>query len=412
MRVMVPTARMRWFVIGVIGSVVASAIVARPYFLAFSFVVRAAGMQGFTRRVATIGAHPETERMIEIPTRNGSVRGRWYEPESEPRRTTLLVPGTHPAGIDEPHLVRLARELAASGVAIVTPDIPALSRTVLTPAITDAIEDAAVWLSTGPTSPTEPTRTSGPTRARDRRVGLIGVGFGGGLAVVAAGRESLRDHVAYVLSVGGHDDLPRVLRYLCTGIDPPHPREFRFEGNKTEAVARPPEPDAVAGMLAGVADRLVSPQQADALRAAVARFILASRPEQADKEKADGELVALRDLARHLPQPSATLLTYVNAHDVIHLGTRLLPYVAAYGGSPALSASRSPKPSAPVFILHDTHDNVIPAIESEYLADDLRGHAPVRRLVTNLAPRADQDHPVRTADILGLVGFWGDLLTR
>jgi dienelactone hydrolase len=393
---MSPAGRTRWFVAGVMATLIAAAIAAWPYFLAFSFVVRAAGLHGLTGRVATIGSRREIARMIEIPTKRGSLRARWYEPESEPRRTALLVPGLHPAGIDEPRLVLLSRELAASGVSVVTLDIGELSQIVLTPAITDAIEDAAVWLS---------------TTARDRRVGLIGIGFGGGLAVVAAGREALRDRVAYVVSIGGHDDLPRVLRYICTGIDPPHPREFRFEADKAQAVARPPDSDAVAAVLAGLADRVVPAQQAAGLRAAVVRSILASRPEAADSEKADGELAALRKLAGHLPQPSATLLSYVIAHDVVHLGTRLLPYVSAYGASPALSASRSPKPSAPVFILHDTDDNVIPAIESEYLADDMRGHAPVRRLVGHLASRGDGGSP-GAMDILSLVGFWGDVLIR
>ena len=48
-------------------------------------------------------------------------------------------------------------------------------------------------------------------------VGLMGISFSGGLSIVAAGRPTLRDRVAYVFSFGGHDDLPRVLRYLCTG---------------------------------------------------------------------------------------------------------------------------------------------------------------------------------------------------
>ena len=47
---------------------------------------------------------------------------------------------------------------------------------------------------------------------------MMGISFAGGLSIVAAGRPALRDHVAVVLSLGGHGDLPRTLRYLCTGI--------------------------------------------------------------------------------------------------------------------------------------------------------------------------------------------------
>ena len=67
----------------------------------------------------------------------------------------------------------------------------------------------------------------------------------------------------------------------------------------------------------------------------------------------------LRAVEKTLPQPSATLLRYVNDRDVIHLGARLLPYVTQYAGDPALSVSRAAKPSAPVFLLHGVDDNVI-----------------------------------------------------
>jgi len=102
----------------------------------------------------------------------------------------------------------------------------------------------------------------------------------------------------------------------------------------------------------------------------------------------------------------------VNNRDVVHLGARLLPYIGAYGGAPALSPSKSPKPSAPVFLLHGTDDNVIPAIESEYLADDLRGHAPVRLLLSGLISHAEADRPIRASDVMALAGFWADVLQR
>ena len=56
-------------------------------------------------------------------------------------------------------------------------------------------------------------------RPRDRRLGLMGISFAGGLSVVA-GRRGMGDRAAWVLSFGGHGDLPRTLRYLCTGVQP------------------------------------------------------------------------------------------------------------------------------------------------------------------------------------------------
>src|SRR5207237_5282780 len=111
------------------------------------------------------------------------------------------------------------------------------------------------------------------------------------------------------------------------------------------------------------------------------------------------------------PEPSATLLRYVLARDVVHLGARLLPLVGGRTAD-ALSVSKSPRPGVPVFLLHGLEDNVIPAIESEYLAADLRGHAPVRLLLSGLISHAEADQPVHATDILQLAGFWGDLLGR
>ena len=59
--------------------------------------------------------------------------------------------------------------------------------------------------------------TSRPDIAPDGRVGMIGISFAGGLSIVAAGRPSIRDKVAFVMSFGGHGDLPRTLKYLVTG---------------------------------------------------------------------------------------------------------------------------------------------------------------------------------------------------
>jgi dienelactone hydrolase len=97
---------------------------------------------------------------------------------------------------------------------------------------------------------------------------------------------------------------------------------------------------------------------------------------------------------------------------VVHLGARLLPYVSYYGGDSSLSVSKSPRPAVPIFLLHGTEDNVIPSIESEYLAEDLRGHARVRLLLSGLISRAGADRPPHLGDVLPLAGFWGDLLWR
>ena len=374
-------------------------LVALPYVHGLSFVVRAADMHGTLRRIADFDTRAEQEREIAIATDRGPLRARVYESAGSRRRAALLVSGLHPSGIDEPRLVRLARALAASGVAIVTPDIPELSRFEITPAIPDAIERAGAWLA------------SDSGLSGGRKVTLMGISFSGGLSIVAAARPTVADHVASVFAFGGHDDLPRVLRYLCTGSEPYPPQQLGRRAG--ELLVRAPHDYGVAVILLGVAERVVPRAQVEPLRAAVRRFLLASALDSnVDKDAAAREFAALRELAKRMPQPSATLLRYVNDRDVVHLGARLLPYVNFYGGDPALSVSKSPKPSAPVFLLHGTDDNVIPPIESEYLAEDLRGHAPARLLLSGLISHAEADRPPHIGDVMQLAGFWGDLLWR
>jgi len=387
-------------------TLVAGVLTARPYVQGLSFVVRAADMHGRIRRIADLETEPEREREIAIPTARGPLRGRVYAPPRS-QRTTLLVSGLHPSGIDEPRLVRLARQLSASGETVITPDIPELSRFEISPAITDAIEQSAAWLA------------SDSGLARDRRVGMIGISFSGGLSIVAAGRSSLAGRVAYVMSFGGHDDLPRVLRYLCTGSEPYPQDVVRLTAGgagNTEPVrpfVRAPHDYGVAVILLGAADRIVPAAQVAPLRAALRRYLFASALDtNVDKAGAAREFAELRTLQKKLPEPSATLLRLVNDRDVVHLGSRLLPYISALGSDPALSVSKSPKPSAPVFLLHGTDDNVIPSIESEYLAADLRGRAPVRLLLSGLISHAEADQPVHAGDVMQLAGFWGDLLSR
>jgi hypothetical protein len=283
----------------------------------------------------------------------------------------------------------------------------------LSPGLSDTIEQAAAWLADN--------RELAPAR----RIGLFGVGFSGGLSIVAAGRPSLADRVSHVFSLGGHDDLPRVLRYLCTGQEQFPPGQARIAldasgaarsggtgGAGREQVTRVPHEFGAAVLLVGAAERVVPAAQAEALREAVRQYLVASAHNgSADKAMAPADLDALNARIVKMPEPSRTLMRYVVGRDVVHLGARLLPYVNGFSSPPSLSVSKSPKPRVPVFLLHSIDDNLVPSIESEYLAQDLRGHAPVRLLQSALIP-FESGRPAGSGTMLQLAGFFGDLLSR
>jgi dienelactone hydrolase len=369
----------------------AVSIPARRDLHGLTLVVRAADLRGLPRRLADLDTVRIHERVVDVQSSAGSMRARVYAPAvGAARQTVMLVPGVHPAGIDEPRLTALARRLAEANVTVVTPDIHELTTFELTPVVTRKIEAAAGWLA------------AAPGFAPDGRIGLMGVSFSGGLAVVAAGRPSLHGRLRYVFSFGGHDDLRRVLAYFCTG--------------KVADIGGEPLPQphdyGMALVLLHVAERLVPAEQVEPLRMAVRRFLEASYVDRWDKPRAAREFAALREVAGGLPEPAATLLRYVNERDVVRLGARLEPHIGPFADQPALSPARSPVPDAPVYLLHGRRDTVIPAAESRHLAARLRGRVPVRLLITDLISHADADQPARASDLMRLARFWGDLLGR
>jgi dienelactone hydrolase len=351
-----------------------------------AFVIKASGMQGAARTVAEWEAGEVTEERLQIPWRGGMLPARKYLPRGTRHRAFLLVPGVHASGVDEPRLMGFARDLASLGHPVLTVGPPDLARYAISPATTDAIEDAGVWLA------------GQRDLAPDGRIGMMGISFAGGLSIVAAGRSSLKDHVASVLSLGGHGDLSRTLRFLCTG-------ELAAGGH------RAPHDYGVVIILLGVADRVVPADQVDMLRQAVLTFLEASRLDLVDKAESAATFEKARAIEGTLPEPSRTLMSYVNNRDVAKLGPILLPHVPSISTDPSLAPASSPPPSAPVYLLHGADDNVIPAAESIALAADLaRRGATAHVLATPLITHAEVDRASSIFDIVRLFTFWGAVL--
>ena len=86
------------------------------------------------------------------------------------------------------------------------------------------------------------------------------------------------------MAFGGHGDLPRTLRYLCTGIQP-------------DGAIRPPHDYGLAIVLLSVADRVVPADQVEPLRTAILSFLEASRLDMVDKAKAAVEFARAKTLA-------------------------------------------------------------------------------------------------------------------
>jgi dienelactone hydrolase len=382
--------RARTAVVAVVVAALGAAGVAtgRPYARGAAFVIEAAGFDGLERRAASIEFEPIATSNLSVPWRGGQLRARAYRPaRSEGGRAILLVPGVHAAGIDEPRLVGFAQDLAGIGHTVLTVELTDLAHYEITPRTADMIEDAAAWMVQEP-------EYHGP----DGQIGMMGISFGGGLTLVAAGRPSIATRVSFAMSFGGHGDLLRTLQYLCTGVQP-------------DGTLRPPHDYGLAIVLLNVADKAVPPDQVQPLRTAILSFLEASRLDTVDKVKSAAEFEHAKALEASLAEPSREYMTYVNARDVRRLGPILLPYLADRASDPALSPARSPAPRCPVYLLHGTDDNVVPAIESTLLAREFRAkRIDVHLLETPLITHAEVDRRSTAMDVWRLVRFWTELL--
>jgi pimeloyl-ACP methyl ester carboxylesterase len=376
--------------------------VAMPSLSALGLIVRVAKHDGVLARLASLTAKPvEREPVRTIPTRHGPMEAQLYKPPGVARRTTLLVPGVHRDGVREERLVGLAHELAATGLRVLAVGPPDLMRYRLSPSSTDQLEDAIAWAA------------AQPDLAPDGRVDIMAFSFSGGLAVVAAGRESVRQHVAAVLSFGGHADLSHVLRYLCDGNSapiPPDAAQLAVGGGHIH-IPKAHDYGAVVALL-NLAPRMVPGEQVAGLQEAITTFLRASSIDRLDQAAALSVFAQARRLGQALSEPSRDLMGYVSDRDVARLGRAIAPILSTVELPAELSPARSPLPTAPVFLLHGAGDSVVPATEMLDLARLLKGQTEVHAFASQLITHAETAKATALTEMWRLAGFWGDLLRR
>ncbi len=156
----------------------------------------------------TMGAPLTTKDIsFSISTGGGAaqvVRAREYVPVGMTNAPALIVlHGVHHLGIDEPRLEAFATSIASCGIRVLTPELPDIKDYHVDASSVRTIGESARWFA---------GRTGGP-------VGVAGLSFSGGLALVAAGRPEYVDAFRFVLAVGSQDSMSRVANYYRTGRD-------------------------------------------------------------------------------------------------------------------------------------------------------------------------------------------------
>ncbi len=132
------------------------------------------------------------------------VRARLYLPVGKPNAPAMVVfHGVHHLGIDEPRLMSFAASLASCGIRVLTPELPDIKDYHVSEDSVRTIGESVKWYA---------AQTGGP-------VGVMGLSFSGGLALVAAADPLYHAEFKFVVAVGSQDSMDRVTRYYRTGED-------------------------------------------------------------------------------------------------------------------------------------------------------------------------------------------------
>jgi dienelactone hydrolase len=273
---------------------------------------------------------------VNFATEAGVVRGRLYLPERHPGAPGLVVlHGVHHLGIEEPRLVNFAKAMASCGLRVLTPELPGIKDYHVDLGSVRVIEESARWFA---------GQTGGP-------VGVLGLSFSGGLALVAAGNPGYRKDFKFVLAVGSQDEMAHVANFYLTG------REVRPDGS-TERLT-PHEYGPLVLEYEHLED-FVPTQDEDAIRPVLREHLYENRSAE---ELAEAKLNARQkaETAELMDSNSAATKAKLAASDMKHAQEmeELSPHELL------------PTMTTPVYLLHGQADNIIPAAETLWMAKEL-----------------------------------------
>jgi dienelactone hydrolase len=329
---------------------------------------------------AHLGLSPEVrEETLALPPGRSAdppIRARLYSPTGGPRGGIVLVPGVHRLGIDEPRLVRFARAVAREGVVVLTPEVHELLDYRIESASIDSIGAAALALH---------QRLGHP-------VGVMGMSFAGGLALLAAADSRFAGDVAFVVAVGAHDDLARVARFFATNAIP------RPDGSVLSLAAHE------YGPLVLVYDRLEDffpAPDVPAVRESLRFWLWEERDHAREKLAA-------------VPSPSREKLAALYDGKIDTIAPELLAEIDLRRDAMSAASPHGHLASlrAPVLLLHGAGDRVIPASETLWLAQDVP-HGLVRDvLVSPALVHVELEGEPTWGEQWALVRFMADVLAR
>ena len=370
------TRKLRYLLVAVIVLLVAWSAVRHTvddHLRAMSLLMRFSDpqAQGFTTRFAQ---HKFTQETTTVQTAQGPLKYRLYIPQGVEHPPAIIVlHGIHNLGLEEPRLVRFASAAAEAGLLAMTPELTDLADYRVTPQTIDTIGSAAIVLS---------QRTG-------HKVGVMGLSFAGGLALMAADRPEYADKIGFVVAVGAHDDMGRVARFFAANV------VERPDGSKEPFSAHE---YGVLVLAYTHLDEFFSARDIPAAREAL-KLWLWEKPE--DSLKAASAMspagqAEFDKVIHHREDLKDQLLVEIQRH------SEEMAAVSPHGRLGDLKVR--------VFILHGTADNVIPASESEWLAKDVPPAELKRVLISPALIHVHMENSVPFSQEWDLIDFMAAVL--
>jgi dienelactone hydrolase len=153
--------------------------------------------------IANYDVHPVDTRDETFEVNGKPTPARVYSPRGvDFAPGIVVVHGMHELGINEPRLVSFARSLAASGFFVMTPQLQGIADYRVEAESAAVIGTAAHFFARQLEVPS---------------VGVLGISFSGGLALVAATDSQYSSSIAWIATVGAHYELAHVLHFFATG---------------------------------------------------------------------------------------------------------------------------------------------------------------------------------------------------
>jgi len=309
---------------------------------------------------------PITMQDLTLPTSNGPIRARLYQPQGHPNAPAIVVfHGVHHLGMDEPRLVAFASAMASCGLRVLTPELPDIKDYHVGANSIATIGDSAVWMS---------------EHADNRPVGVMGLSFSGGLALLAAADPRWHKSIKFVAAFGSQDEMARVATFYRTGEEP-------LPDGAAERLA-PHEYGALVLEYEHLED-FIPPDQSASL-APIRAVLRAHLYEDWPAEKAALAVLtpAQLTLAHQLMDTTSPITRAQLAHsETLHIGD--MAGVSPHGHLKQLTT--------PVYLLHGAGDNVIPSAETMWMAEELPAASLKAELISPVLSHVNLDGANPTA---------------